>query len=483
MKITAIIFVFLLMGVVGVSLSGLTFEKTQYDYVVYLEPIPTHIDPFLNQVNANQYIISQIYFPLLELEGETGEILRSRFLDTETLYNRTEPSLINFCLKEGLRFSDNQIVTINDLESSLDRIRKAQPENVKFAMLKSEGRCLTVKIAEHPRQFLNKFLSSSTTIVQEGNLPFPIGLGPFRFVSWTEDEIKLTRGAGSKSQVQNLYFRHVRRQNETLNTAKTIVDLNHVFTTDLKHVERNITRVNWPIKKTYVLGVFHKNFKLRNNLITCLRAEDLTSLVPIRLSSIPGYLPKGILGWDVSLDETLKTSPSDACDKLENQFIELFVYSPSLLTKFQSFSDEFFRKTKFRFKIREVSLNETIKSGFSGVEFASIIGFDTSGSINSNQLEPAVFFESFYRKPWLGPGPIQQLESLVSQAIVEPYGKEKISKYKMAHKVLLEARYVLPIGEALRTQLYDCRIKNIKFKDEISGTLDFDSIEIGSECE
>jgi hypothetical protein len=458
-------------------------EPVGFRYIVYSEFIPEKIDPFNNQVNSNQYIISQLYYPLLELVSDQDEDLQSRFLDTRNLYLRTHPELIKFCLKPGIRFSDDSEITIHDLKNSLLRIKLAQPENIKFTILSTDTECIDLMISEAPRNFLNKFTGVSTTIVKSGEASFPVGLGPFKFENRSNNELKLIKGPGSRSQINRIEFRAISNlKNNIKYEERDILDVNHVFTVDKNVPLMNSQDVSWSIKKTYVLGIFHKDFDFRDSLISCLRKENLNSLVSTKLGKIPGFLPTGMMGWDVDLEETMRVTPATACKKLHNKSIELYVYTPEMLNAYVKFSDIFYNRTGFRFQIKEKTLKETIEAGFSGKEFSSVIGFDTSGSINSTHQESAVFFESFYRKPWLGPHPIDGLENLISKAASEVYGKSKTEQYKLAHKLFLKARYVFPIGEVIKTQSYDCRLKEFKFQDDISGTLRLEDVRVEDSC-
>jgi ABC-type transport system substrate-binding protein len=433
---------------------------------VALRVLPTNLDPRNNQVNTNHYLLLQLYFPLFQ-KSESGE-LKSEFLDlakTKSLDGRFKS--FQFCLKSGLQFSDGAEVGRVDLVQTIaetHRIQEVLPKLVSIKNNDGDSACITVEIDRSDLRYFDKFQGVASTILKSTGerQSFPIGMGPYKVEFSSSEKIVLGRRAiGGSDQVNKIEFVKFKSVAEAL--SEKVDDWNHIYQIDIPpQVVEASKAIPSPIVKVYALVINLEDRNLRKRLISCLSKVGISKSLGIPVEKTKGFLPTGVMGFDVDMPTgTQHDCEGDhkirAIDFLTSREADALAV-PIL-----------FSSGPFRVNPKILNSDKMVMRVFSRTPYLAVIGFDSSGSQDSDSGEASIFFESFIRDERLVSSVPKGLTRAVEKAAQASARADKIEFYRQAHKILLDSGYVLPVGQLKASQYYPKRFSNIQWADRISG--------------
>lgn len=182
-------------------------EKRAWDgteVVFVIESNPTNLDARYGQDAQSQRIAALIYSGLVERDAEMN--LRG---DLAESWETPDALTYVFRLKKGVKFHDGREVTSKDVKTTIDYMMNPvnkSPKSGSFRMIASieapDAYTVVFHLKEPYASFLWNLEKSAAGIVPEdagGDFAkHPIGSGPFRFVSQTQDEaVTLERWTGN----------------------------------------------------------------------------------------------------------------------------------------------------------------------------------------------------------------------------------------------------------------------------------------------
>ena len=469
-----------LIGLLGAAFSSCKSHEMKPVYRVALRHIPESADPYSNQVNTDNFIMLQLYYPLFQ-RGPDGT-LGSEFLDPQNV-RAEDSSFRNFtlCLLPAIRFSDGTPISVNDLERAIREAHKRQELLPALETTQTVQNCLKVALKSSDPRYFEKLTGTASTITSS-SAPFggfPTGLGPYRVAAHSADLLILEANPGRvKGAFQTIEFR--KYTDVAHDYAAGVFDFNHTGQVSIpENIQKSLQRVSRPFFKSYALVLNYPDKSLRSRFVQCFPVIELRSLIGLPLKATDGFLPSGIRGSDLVKNPAAEAT-TKACDPTSAPPMKLFNYRPELHTAFQ----EFLRVNAVKFPIplryEEGSLDEVIQKMTHEENGAAVIGFDSSTSDSSAYAEAATFFETFIRDA--------RAERLISQAVpglavlVRTAAQSndpaaKTDTYRKAHQLLLDSGYVVPLGQLDLDQFYPKTIQHIVWSDRISGFPDISLME------
>lgn len=439
-------------------------------YTAALQALPTHLDPWRNQINTSHFINIQVYYPLFRRTRD-GELF-SDFLDTKRT-RATDQSFteFEFCLKVGVKFSDDTPIQPEDLILLFRSAHATQESLPTILDSKIRNGCVRISLRAPDPSYFEKFTGVASTILKRATISdaAPIGLGPYKVESIGQKKVILVanKAIAAKSYFQRIEFHRVNDLNEAV--QKKILDTNHVYAGRVPHsIKTTFKVVTKPTMKSYALVVSIPQASLRREFVACLNRSYFRKLVPFDLDDIPGFLPKGALGFDVDFSEL---TPKSACRfGSKKPIVTFFSFVPSMTDDLERFFKSESSRLPIQVRVQSVTLDETIKAAFSGASMISLVGFDSSGSISASTGEAAVYFESFFRPERLIREELKVVGTKVRSALeTGARSALKSQLYREAHRALLESHYVVPIGQLQSKQYYPNYLDNIVWEDQIGG--------------
>jgi len=444
-----------------------TPRKHDTTFRVSLRYIPQNVDIRGNQINTNVYILSHLYYPLFDLNAK-GE-LTSYFLnldDTKAMSNKFDEYKI--CLKEGVRFSNNENIQVTDLESSLREIHQIEESLVKIKDLIIDQSCINISLEIPDYNYLKKLTGISSTILKKGDKsPFPIGKGKYKVKGLTPD--KLTLVAEDDTPVaffKNIEF--IKYKNINTSLRDKIDDWNHISRMEIpEEVKKQSQAILRSSLKTYAVVINYNDSNLRKHIIKCFNIPKFKEMLGLHLIPTEGFLPNGLIGSNVNYHALLNNLGKIDCSTKLDKTVKYYNFVPET----REVAYEYFKISQKDFPVRvdyeDITGDQAVKLIFSGNEYMSLIGFDSSSSGEAVSGEPSVFFESFIRdQKKIINNPPANLKNLITM-VTKTNEKEKL--YTDAHRLLLESGYVIPLGQESKKQYYDKKLTNIFWQDQFSG--------------
>lgn len=141
---------------------------------------------------ATAVVLSMVLDTLVTRDPDTGELLPS----LATSWEATDDTTWQFSLREGVMFHDGSEFTSEDVKASLERVLEQEgPLAPLWALVESvdapDPRTVVINTSEPmgtvPVNATLLFIGPAAGISEEGFFNAPVGMGPFRFVSWTPD--------------------------------------------------------------------------------------------------------------------------------------------------------------------------------------------------------------------------------------------------------------------------------------------------------
>jgi hypothetical protein len=454
--------------------------KTETTYRASLRYIPTSADPYTSEIDTDNFIMIQLYYPLFRRD-EDGT-LTSEFLDLSK--SRAEDSSFRrfvLCLKDNVKYSDGSAITTADLLHSLHEAHHRQEILSQAESLKSEGSCVNVSLKSSDPRYFEKLTGIASTVTSQSTsvMGFPLGLGPYHVALHSADRLLLEanpgRVTGSFKAIE-----YVKLKDVAADFAAGVFDFNHAAQVTIPaDLEKGFQRVSRPFFKSYALVVNYPDSTLRKRFVSCFPTTEFLPLVGIPLKKIPGFLPSGIQGSD-SVTLPKKNETPSYCKEASVAPITFLNYRPELNDVLKAFFKAHAGKLPIPIHYENGTIDDLAKKIFHEDRSVAVVGFDSSTSDSSAYAEASTFFESFIRTARaerLVSDPIPELAEIVRSAAQTTDSSLKSETYRKGHQVLLDSGYVIPLGQLDMDQLYPKSIKHIVWSDRISGFPDISQME------
>jgi peptide/nickel transport system substrate-binding protein len=184
-----------------------------------IESMPTNLDPRIGTDAQSQHLDGLIYDGLVKLDAQMDIVP-----DLAERWETSDPRTYIFHLRHGVKFHDGRPFTSADVKYTFDSLMSGEVKSVKrgtFPMLESVETPDAYTVIFHLSQPYASFMWNLTAMAMgivpagSGETPKsdPIGTGPFRFVSMTQDQdVVLDRNAdyfGGAPKIDEVRFRVV----------------------------------------------------------------------------------------------------------------------------------------------------------------------------------------------------------------------------------------------------------------------------------
>jgi peptide/nickel transport system substrate-binding protein len=159
-----------------------------------IESMPTNLDPRIGTDAQSQHLDGLIFDGLVKLDAQMNIVP-----DLAERWESPDPLTYVFHLRQGVKFHDGRLLTSADVKYTFDSLMSGEVKSVKrgtFPMLESVDTPDAGTVIFHLREPYASFVWNLTPMAMgivpagSGNAPTrdPIGTGPFRFISMTQDE-------------------------------------------------------------------------------------------------------------------------------------------------------------------------------------------------------------------------------------------------------------------------------------------------------
>ncbi|HVN82310.1 MAG TPA: ABC transporter substrate-binding protein [Terriglobia bacterium] len=170
-----------------------TIESDTVTLAVEAGPTPS-LDPRIG-TSSEAERIDQLIFNSLVRRGPRFEILP----DLAERWEVPQPTIYRFYLRRGVRFHDGRDLTAKDVQYTFSSLLEGSVVSAKTSTYRIIDRietpddyCVVFKLKEPYASFLWNLTNGAIGIVPHGAPPdcgrFPIGTGPFRFVSYSRED-------------------------------------------------------------------------------------------------------------------------------------------------------------------------------------------------------------------------------------------------------------------------------------------------------
>jgi ABC-type transport system substrate-binding protein len=432
--------------------------------------LPPALEPWTNQANQFQYILYQAYSPLIEVDLKGTRT--SKFLDLKSSGDdlKTGKTFL-LCLKKDTTYCDLSPVKLDDLTYLIRHVHKNQAIFPKLQKLESQGSCLKVTLQEPFSRYLDLLTSMSITPLKSGtySTPTPMGLGPFCVTEFSQKTIRLIRREPAKpDQFTDIEFFPAP---EAKDRSVFIHDSNHLFgPLKAEFSLKDGLALPRATMKSYAIVANILDASLRREFVSCFRTQSLDSLYQLKLSSIPGLLPRGLPGYQE------KPRMTDCRPRQKKVKVPWLAFRGENLVELNRILLK--QNLPVELVIQQLTPLEAKQWIFGKKEYVAVIGFDSAGFMPKALPEASSFFEAFYLPERIISKPIAALSQVVPAAVRSSDVAQKLDLYAQAHRMVLDSYYIVPLGQYLEPQVYPRFIKNIIWLDEWGGIPDISAMEI-----
>lgn len=246
---------------------------------------------------------------------------------------------------------------------------------------------------------------------------------------------------------------------------KGIIDWNHIYQIEIPDLIKNsYSKIDRPILKSYVLLSRIKDHKLRKLFSRCFPVNEFIKQTNLNLKSIPGFLPRGVLGYKYHYNQVTRKERINCNFSNTKGKITFYNYDKNLQENFIKFFSKSNNKLPLNVVPKVISLKKLIDRVYkSKDEFIVIMGTEAS----KNKVYE--LFKSLVDPPLIILSEIGQLKSTLNSAESERPNKIRNKLYKTAHRLVLESGYIIPLGQMIAIQYYPKWIKNVRWLDRGQG--------------
>lgn len=427
-------------------------------------PMLPKINPITNQVNVGTYLGTHLYYPLFEFKpGSAG--FESYFLESEsTKAVDKQFKVFDFCLKSGVKFSDGSYVEAKDLRDSLISFAKMYPQVMEIQKSKYFGNhCVEITLKNSTAGLFRKLTGIASTIIRNGDdvTPFPLGVGPYKIKSMNSSSVNLIYSGGEKIRFSEIKFEQIKKEEFDFSKFQ---DLNQMPPNSKRDLQLSGNKIDIPSLKVYTMILNIKNSEKRRRFSARISKVDWADVFNLSVTKSSNFLPWNTVGKARTVE--MKNHSIKFDTKLETvDFVVPDFYSVDRVKSFLALA-----KLEKYFKIQYVPAEKYVEWAFSGKEYVSLMGFDSSGSVSSLEGDFSTYFESFYSpKNRIVTDKLSSIENLMRRASKVQSESLRADMMSQAEKYLVENNFVFPIGRVKRSFIFSNGITINEWYDFYSG--------------
>jgi len=433
-------------------------EKNDEAWDVLSLVIPEKVSPEVSFANIGFYVLRQTHEPIFHWSNIKAQyystILKS--------WNRSSDfKIFTFCPDATKLFDRNQKFSEKILENSLKKsLNKASGHYI----ISTEGKCVVLKF-ERPEKQLLKTLSyyEMAPSISTENPKIELGLGPFKGIKISDDELFLERKEKAKNGYNYIRFtRYKGLQDRNLNNVN-IEDFNRIYVTDVPDwIKKSYDNYGVMLLQSLVLLINVKDPVLRSYLYNCLDVKKIRQAFSPRQEKfydIGNILPVGIIGAS-------NTLPVQKCEKYranlthKNSKALIFLnWKESSQDTLSNYFSEFSLKNKIEIKVNPLPITNLLH-----VVFNRPHAYDLHiMAIDAVRPDYSAFYEFFNDRN----DAVVDINVPIKKLLNDLYAESNDSKIEQIVKkingILANSGVVLPLYQQVRDFYYPKNVKNISF--------------------
>lgn len=450
----------ILLTLLGIFYS--TRDSSPTEYIVAIDYIPNSLNPSETRTNIEAFISLQLYYPLIAIDDHGH--LNSHFLDlikTKSVDQNFDNYA--FCMLDNITFSNGDKIKINHILEGIKKNKEIKDNILKIHKSKDDNNCFYLKLKQADAFFLHKFHNIASTPTTSSSTNFVTGLGPYRVRSMNASEINLEQTTNEKvGQFKNVKFVLTKTLNEK--SFKGFIDKNHIAHQKSRTFNSpEMIYFRRPSQKIYVLVVNYLDDKIAKSFARCFPREEFIKIQTKPLNSIPGFLPKGVVGSDVSWQELMQPQNSE-CALKNITPITLLHYEQENYEDVSNLLNKYKTSMPIPIILKKIEGQSFINAIFNDKNTLSLIGFDTSADEVVRKIEVMKYFQSFVnesREKRLVTKVNKELALLFHKSLNTSLSTDVQTHVKKTHKELLTSGQIIPLGELDIVYEYPRNLENI----------------------
>ncbi|MBI4924888.1 MAG: hypothetical protein HY843_03105 [Bdellovibrio sp.] len=442
-------------------------------FKVGIRALPKKIDPINNEINIYHYINIHIFYPLFQ--HNEIDTLESAYLDMHDSQASNEKfSEFKLCLKKDIRFSDETLITSEDLQEAL---LSAHQKNLELAAIKSiskaGARCVVVSLSKRDVTYFDKLITIQSAILKKStkSTDFPVGLGPYVIKERKVDRVILKT---TQTKIKPYYteIQFIQIDDPQKGKSEGLHDWNQLWQHLGKdslippEVRSKFKKIVRPLQRSLILVVNIKEQKLRHRFSFCFNKQAYIEFVRLTLIKTPGFIPIGLLGNNADFDKVRKSWGIDhkACQKSGYKpKIKFYHFYPVLDSKIKAFFRQNVNNLPIDIEVQLISVEEAIHRVFNNEELIMPVMAD------STQPSSVGFFTFMMGKNKIISTEIKDLMKTVYEAAQSDSDERKEFLFTQAHKMVLDSGYIVPLGQVEATFEFPPEITGMEAIDQING--------------
>ncbi len=425
-------------------------------------PLVSSFNPISNEISSANYVGFHLYYPLFGLDANGNT--ESEFLDL----SKTKSLSLKFddyrlCLKEGLKFSDGTKIQSADLVASLNYLTELSPHMIEASKIVNESQlCVELKLKRPVPNLFKKLTGIASTVLKSSDVKktYPTGLGAYKIKQQLSERLILVSQGDLSPRFNEIEFRKIKSKADL--SGVYVHDFNQMPNTkDFLPSDSKVNLYSVPSLKVYSLVINLPNANERQCARQSLRSGEWKIVYGLSVISQNSFLP-----WRTP--QTARPSGELRCSQPKNKipFLVVDLYDSKLVSKELSRigADQ-------KFEVVSLPSADFVKWVFSGKQYVTLMGFDSTSSTASLDGDFSYYFESFFMKEnRIVTNPVPKLEEIIKQATrfdISP--KEREAKTMDAEKLLLDDGCLLPIGRLDRKINFPSNIQIEEWADKLNG--------------
>ncbi len=430
---------------------------------------PAVLDPLDANANYKLYILKQLHEPLFY--KKTKYTYGSNILKEWSVSN--DFKRFSFCVREGVKFSNEKEVTASDVIANLQRAFERRVLTNGIHKKAISGRCVIIEYQNPYHSLLGELSSYEAAIAdpETFNSRVVIGISPYHVESFDEQSIVL------KSN-DNVRYRTVIFEKWSPGLGKPLHDYDDITFVAQDNKDVNLSdkmnAYNVLIMKNYIILLNTPDIEARKVFYNCADVDKLRTLFFPRKEvyrDVGGVLPVGISGAIGGRIE--QVCPARKYEgKTEITLITLYA---DKIRELKQYFDKFSRTTGLSVTVKHVDMYEFEKHLRSPEKnYGSVLlGVDAVLS------DPMYIFNMFMRDNNATCTTIEndRYEAIIAAAMREMDVDKKETLFRSANKALLDNYQLIPLFQVESEILISKRIKNISSDDLMLGYIDIKNIQ------
>jgi len=428
----------------------------------------TEIKPAVSQHDLVSYILTQTHEPLFHYDQDHR--VTSRILEK---WSRSDDyKSFTLCPKKDVKFDESQQLNNKDLERVIADTWKKETQYIS----KEENACLLINFKEPHKNFYEILSNLSKAPTRPTKDPhIEVGLGPFKAVSLSNEEIVLVRKTpDARKKFDKIIFKNIETMTPEQINDRSIQDFNMVTQSKLPDWVP-LEYSNYPVAslEEYILLINHPDLRVRKAIYNCLNVNSVRKAYfhTKVFHEVGSLFPTGIRG----------AIPSKVSQKCEVGG-QIAIKKPLIFANWRPEHKEDLIKlfSDFRQKTGLVVVPENITLAEMTHKLIDLhSGYDLMiVSVKNEQAQMSDFLEVFAdpSKRVLSFG-FHTLESKYRQMIELPEGPEQDKLGAEISAEVLAKALALPLFQPVTQTFYPKNLKSVQFGSTFNEYPEVDNIQ------